>query len=242
MDWLVIGVFAFVYLGMILGRIPGLSLDRTGVALLGAIALLAGERVATGELWRAVDLPTLALLSGSMVVSAQFRLGGFYACWPPAGGRRPGSAGHFWLSGRRALRRCWQRHRLPGGDPGAGGALRPPPLDPRPSCWPGLRGQLAPPPPDRQPPNICSSARCWGLLAGYAAGRSASPAGVVSCALPGGAAGGRWRVALARRRCPTPRGLLAWQSAQGMGRAGGGGAAFCWAPCPGATALAAAGL
>ncbi len=79
MDWLVIGVFAFVYLGMILGRIPGLSLDRTGVALLGAIALLAGERVATGELWRAVDLPTLALLFGLMVVSAQFRLGGFYA-------------------------------------------------------------------------------------------------------------------------------------------------------------------
>jgi Na+/H+ antiporter NhaD/arsenite permease-like protein len=63
---------------MLLGEIPGLALDRTGVALLGALALVAAERVTPEAAWRAVDVPTLALLFGLMVVSAQLRLGGFY--------------------------------------------------------------------------------------------------------------------------------------------------------------------
>jgi Na+/H+ antiporter NhaD/arsenite permease-like protein len=77
-DPIVLGVFAFVYFGMFLGRIPGLALDRTGVALLGAIVLLATKRLTEQEAEAAVDLPTLALLLGLMVVSAQLRLGGFY--------------------------------------------------------------------------------------------------------------------------------------------------------------------
>ncbi len=77
-DVLVLAVFAVVYLGMLLGEIPGLALDRTGVALLGALALVASGRVTPGAAWAAVDVPTLALLFGLMVVSAQFRLGGFY--------------------------------------------------------------------------------------------------------------------------------------------------------------------
>jgi Na+/H+ antiporter NhaD/arsenite permease-like protein len=79
MDMTVWLIFAFVYLGMILGEIPGLALDRTGIALLGAIAYLATGHVTTAEAWEAVDLPTIGLLFGLMVVSAQFRLGGFYA-------------------------------------------------------------------------------------------------------------------------------------------------------------------
>jgi Na+/H+ antiporter NhaD/arsenite permease-like protein len=78
MDWFVVGVFGFVYLGMILGRVPGLALDRTGVAALGAMALIAGGAVSSREAWAAVDMPTMALLFALMVVSAQFRLGGFY--------------------------------------------------------------------------------------------------------------------------------------------------------------------
>jgi len=80
LDTTILAVFAFVYLGMMLGEIPGLALDRTGVALLGAIALLATERVSPQAAWDAVDVATIALLFGLMVVSAQFRLGGSYAC------------------------------------------------------------------------------------------------------------------------------------------------------------------
>ena len=79
MDTVVLLVFVAVYLGMILGEIPGLALERTGVALLGAIILLAVGRLSPSEAWAAVDVPTIGLLFGLMVVSAQFRLGGFYA-------------------------------------------------------------------------------------------------------------------------------------------------------------------
>jgi Na+/H+ antiporter NhaD/arsenite permease-like protein len=77
-DNVVIVVFALVYIGMMLGRIPGLALDRAGVALLGAIVLVATGRVTVARAWDAVDVPTVALLLGLMVVSAQLRLGGFY--------------------------------------------------------------------------------------------------------------------------------------------------------------------
>jgi Na+/H+ antiporter NhaD/arsenite permease-like protein len=75
----VVTIFGLVYLGMILGEIPGLALDRTGVALLGALALMALEQVTPAGAWQAVDVPTIALLFGLMVMSAQFRLGGFYS-------------------------------------------------------------------------------------------------------------------------------------------------------------------
>lgn len=71
-------VFATVYVGMILGRLPRLALDRTGIALLGAIALLASGETTLAQAGAAIDVPTLALLFGLMVVSAQLQLGGFY--------------------------------------------------------------------------------------------------------------------------------------------------------------------
>jgi Na+/H+ antiporter NhaD/arsenite permease-like protein len=72
-------VFVLVYAGMILGRIPRLGLDRTGIALLGAIALLASGEVSLERAVEHVDVRTLALLFGMMVLSAQLRLGGVYS-------------------------------------------------------------------------------------------------------------------------------------------------------------------
>jgi len=74
----VLAIFALVYLGMLLGGLPFLQLDRTGVALLGAIALVALGALTPEEAARAVHLPTLLLLFSFMVISAQMRLGGFY--------------------------------------------------------------------------------------------------------------------------------------------------------------------
>ena len=79
MDSTVSSVFLLVYLGMMLGRFPGLALDRTGIALLGAIALLAAGRVEAKDAWHAIDVSTIGLLLGLMVVSAQLRLGGLYS-------------------------------------------------------------------------------------------------------------------------------------------------------------------
>jgi Na+/H+ antiporter NhaD/arsenite permease-like protein len=73
-----VAVFALVYLGMILGGLPFLRLDRTGVALLGAIALVAFGALTPEEAAQSVHLPTILLLFSFMVLSAQMRLGGFY--------------------------------------------------------------------------------------------------------------------------------------------------------------------
>lgn len=74
-----LGVFALVYLGMILGGLPGLKLNRAGVAVLGAIALIGFERVSPEAAWSSIDVATIALLFGLMVVSAQFHFSGTYA-------------------------------------------------------------------------------------------------------------------------------------------------------------------
>jgi Na+/H+ antiporter NhaD/arsenite permease-like protein len=71
-------IFLVVYLGMFLGELPYLQLDRTGVALLGAIALISIDAVTLTDAAEAVHLPTIILLFSFMVLSAQMRLGGFY--------------------------------------------------------------------------------------------------------------------------------------------------------------------
>ena len=74
----IVAIFSLVYLGMILGGLPFLQLDRTGVALLGAIALIGIDALSLDEAARSVHVPTVILLFAFMVVSAQMRLGGFY--------------------------------------------------------------------------------------------------------------------------------------------------------------------
>ncbi len=75
---LILIVFALTYLGMALGYVPGLKLDRTGLALLAAVVLLATGAVNLAGVGRSVDMPTLVLLFGLMILSSQFRVAGFY--------------------------------------------------------------------------------------------------------------------------------------------------------------------
>jgi Na+/H+ antiporter NhaD/arsenite permease-like protein len=74
---LVLAVFCGVYLGMALGRWPALALDRTGIALCGAILLLFFDET-TGASAAGIDTGTLAVLFGLMVLSAQFAASGLY--------------------------------------------------------------------------------------------------------------------------------------------------------------------
>jgi len=71
-------IFLITYLGVAMGRIPALTLDRTGIALLGAIAMVVSGSVTLDQAVGSIDFPTILLLYGLMVVSAQLRLGGFY--------------------------------------------------------------------------------------------------------------------------------------------------------------------
>jgi Na+/H+ antiporter NhaD/arsenite permease-like protein len=78
---LVPAVFVLTYVGMALGRVPGLKIDRSGIALMGVAVLLAGGAIAESDLGRWIDGATLILLLALMIVSAQFAAAGFYdAC------------------------------------------------------------------------------------------------------------------------------------------------------------------
>jgi Na+/H+ antiporter NhaD/arsenite permease-like protein len=74
----VVLIFAATYVAVALGEIPGLAIDRTGVALLGAIAMVATGAMSLEQCAQAMDVPTLLLLYSLMVLSSQYRLGGFY--------------------------------------------------------------------------------------------------------------------------------------------------------------------
>lgn len=71
-------VFGLTYLGMALGRVPGLKLDRTGIALIAAVVLLASGKVAVEDAGAAIDMSTMLLLFALMLVSAQFQEAGLY--------------------------------------------------------------------------------------------------------------------------------------------------------------------
>ena len=71
-------IFGLTYLGIAMGRIPGLKLNRPGIALLGAIAMMIFGGVKTSDAVSSVNWPTIFLLFGFFVISAQLRLSGFY--------------------------------------------------------------------------------------------------------------------------------------------------------------------
>ncbi|MCG6870204.1 MAG: citrate transporter, partial [Gammaproteobacteria bacterium] len=72
-------VFLVVYLGMILGGIPGLKMDRASVALGGAVVLLAAGELSQPEALASIDFGTLGMLFGLMLISVQLQIAGFYA-------------------------------------------------------------------------------------------------------------------------------------------------------------------
>lgn len=75
---IIVGVFLFTYAGMAMGRVPGLRLERTGIALLAVAILLATGAAGLADVGNAQDAPTLVLLFALMIVSAQLSRAGFY--------------------------------------------------------------------------------------------------------------------------------------------------------------------
>lgn len=52
MNALVLNTFVFTYAGMAVGRLPGLLVDRTGIALIAVAVLLAGAGRSIPDSWR----------------------------------------------------------------------------------------------------------------------------------------------------------------------------------------------
>src|SRR5690349_3022123 len=71
-------IFAATYLVMAIGKLPFYRLDRAGAALLGACLMVATGVLSLDEAWKAIDLETITLLLGMMIVAANLRLSGFF--------------------------------------------------------------------------------------------------------------------------------------------------------------------
>jgi Na+/H+ antiporter NhaD/arsenite permease-like protein len=85
-------IFVGSYFGLAIGRIPGLSIDRAGIALVGAGLMVASGALPLEDAYKAVDLDTITLLLGMMIVVASLRLSGFFAvttAWVRAHAGRP---------------------------------------------------------------------------------------------------------------------------------------------------------
>ena len=83
-------VFALTYVGMALGRVPGLRVDRSDIAMLGAVALVAMGAIPADQ----------SLMSKTYLKSDHFSGGGSFtsnACaW--AHDRTNASGGEIWTS------------------------------------------------------------------------------------------------------------------------------------------------
>jgi Na+/H+ antiporter NhaD/arsenite permease-like protein len=69
-------IFLATYAVVAIGRAPGLRVDRTGAAIIGAILMIVSGALTFDEAVRAVDFRTLVLLFGMMVLVAHLRLSG----------------------------------------------------------------------------------------------------------------------------------------------------------------------
>lgn len=75
---MVLAIVVATYAGVAAGRWPGLRTNRATIALAGATALVAVGGLPLERAREAIDLDTLALLFGTMVLNANLRLAGFF--------------------------------------------------------------------------------------------------------------------------------------------------------------------
>lgn len=76
--WVPLAIFAATFFVLAVGRLPGLRIDRTGAAIIGAVFMVASGTLTMAEAWNAINPDTILLLFGMMIVVANLRLAGFF--------------------------------------------------------------------------------------------------------------------------------------------------------------------
>jgi Na+/H+ antiporter NhaD/arsenite permease-like protein len=71
-------IFLASYVVFALGKFPGLKIDRTGAAIIGAIAMVVFRVVLGNQALRSVDFGTIVLLFAMMLVVGALKLSGFF--------------------------------------------------------------------------------------------------------------------------------------------------------------------
>lgn len=71
-------VFILVYIAMGFGKLPGFKVDRTGAAIVGALAMMVFGSISAKGAWDAINYQSVGMLFGLMIVSSAFAVCGFY--------------------------------------------------------------------------------------------------------------------------------------------------------------------
>jgi len=71
-------IFVATYFVIAIGKLPGYRIDRAGAALLGATMMVAFGVLTIDEAYASIDMDTITLLLGMMIVVANLRLSGFF--------------------------------------------------------------------------------------------------------------------------------------------------------------------
>ncbi|MBD2691488.1 anion transporter [Anabaena catenula] len=78
LQFTIYGVLGLTYLGLALGYIPGLRMNRATIALVGSALLIALGVLNLQEAWLAIDANTIVFLLSMMVVNTNLAYAGFF--------------------------------------------------------------------------------------------------------------------------------------------------------------------
>lgn len=76
--WITLSIVTITYIGIALGEFPRLRVNRTTITLMGVGAFLATGQIAFDHMGDYLDLNTLVLLFGMMILNANLQLAGFF--------------------------------------------------------------------------------------------------------------------------------------------------------------------
>ncbi len=72
-------IFGITYFVIAIGRLPGFRIDRTGAAIIGASFMVGVNALTLNQAYAAINLDTIILLFGMMIVVANLQLSGFFS-------------------------------------------------------------------------------------------------------------------------------------------------------------------
>jgi Na+/H+ antiporter NhaD/arsenite permease-like protein len=78
LQWITALIVILTYAGVAVGRVPGLRMNRSTIALVGAAALIISGAIDEKQAYAALDLGTILLLGAMMVMNANLRMAGFF--------------------------------------------------------------------------------------------------------------------------------------------------------------------
>ena len=71
-------IFVASYVVFAFGKFPGMKIDRPGMAIIGAVLMVACRILRAGDALRSIDFATLVLLFSMMLIAGGLRLAGFF--------------------------------------------------------------------------------------------------------------------------------------------------------------------